>query len=153
MPEFTKTVFMIGCFFVASLSAPMARASDSNSNTFFLEADKNKDGVLDEKEFRTHHIIGFDILDIDEDGALTSRECENGCITDRYKRESEIYTEYLFTAINRDGNSIVEEKEYLSYMDEKFRLHDRNQSGFLEEDEFYSFYYGKDQRKFITKKL
>lgn len=92
------------------------------------------------------------MLDTDDDGALTLRECENGCVTDKYKRDGASYTEYMFGTINRDGNSLLQEDEYLAYMDEKFRLYDRNQSGFLEESEFYSFYHGKDQRKFIAKK-
>ena len=88
MSEFTRAVFMMGCFFAAALLTPIAQASESHSDAAFLEADKNKDGSLDEKEFRAHHIIGFDMLDTDEDGALTSPECKNGCITDRYKRDS-----------------------------------------------------------------
>lgn len=153
MPKISKIVFMTGCILAASLLMPAAQASASDMDNAFLEADRNKDGALDEKEFRAHQIIGFDLLDTDDSGTLTTRECENGCITDRYKRDGEAYTEYMFNTINRDGNSLVGEDEYLSYMDEKFRLHDVSQNGLLEESEFYSFYYGKDQRSFIAKKV
>jgi Ca2+-binding EF-hand superfamily protein len=152
MLSIRKTLLMTGCILATSLTAQTAQVFANGVETAFIESDRNKDGALDEKEFRAHQIIGFDLLDTDEDGNLSISECENGCITDRYKRDGEAYTDYMFSTINSDGNSLVEENEYLSYMDEKFRLHDRNQNGFLEESEFYSFYYGKDQRNFIAKK-
>lgn len=152
MPQIGKIVLIASCAFAVCLFVQEAKASPQGQDMVFQEADKNKSGTLDDNEFRAHLISGFDSLDMDDDGVLTSRECEHGCVTKKYIREAQSYEEYLFSAINRDGNRVVDEAEYLSYMDGKFRLHDRNQNKLLEQGEFYAFYHGKDLRNFIAKK-
>lgn len=152
MWQLGKGILIAGCVLTISLLAPEIHASARGEDAVFQEADKNKNSTLDEKEFRAHLISVFDSLDLNDDGVLTSSECEHGCVSEKYIRDPQAYADYLFSAINRDGNNVVDEAEYLSYMDGKFQLHDRNQNKSLEESEFYAFYHGKDQRNFIAKK-
>jgi hypothetical protein len=55
-------------------SASKPNPADHDPRTAFVEADRNRDGWVDRKEFRERQVFYFLVLDEDQDGHLSEQE-------------------------------------------------------------------------------
>lgn len=109
----------------------------------FRQADIINDGRIDTGEFDMYHMRVFSILDTNADKKVTRTECAGSCFTPRPGDElaadsGVVY--YKFDAIDLDMSGELAEYEYVLYARERFDQYDKNDDGFINLDEFCTFY-------------
>jgi hypothetical protein len=131
----------------ALVAAPALAASHS-STTFVAEQDLNGDGKVSLEEFKLGRQVEFARMDFNADGQLSEAEylgefegrlmLRIGKIADAEKRKEELQRQMRqakvrFGVLDADKNGSISPEEFQAAGLRMFKLHDRNQDGWVDE--------------------
>jgi len=99
------------------------------------ELDTDGDGKVSKEEITVARTAKFQEADANSDGQLTQAELEAFKAAEKERREAE-RKKKKFEALDADGNGSASLEEFLAARPEAFDRMDRNDDGFLSEDDY-----------------
>lgn len=141
--EILLKIFLIAGFILFLLGNVYAReADDYRIERVFRTVDIINDGLVDRGEFDIYHLRIFYGLDLNNDERVAYEECDKGCF--KHLNEEGLHSigvsNYKFQTIDADESGDLSVPEYILYGRDQFDFYDINKDGFINEEEFCSFY-------------